>query len=223
MYSQSDTNLPTVATEDLVPWFPRLRKLRIYRSMKFAGWSMFNALIHDGLRTLWIAMEFSPVVSAYFQQRGTLPALTWSSFDVAEFHSLNFLQANPHLTALAILAIQSKVPDGTRLLSSVSRSFKQPKSLWIRDWTHILCSKEALDFIRILKSLEQLHLSVVEQLDRPSDMVRTYLGELPCLKRSTITRDPYDNWMLFRSNKEWYRHRWLTSESGDPDWVELLE
>ena len=110
IYSQLDTDLNTFATEDPIPRFPRLLELRMHWSMKFADWSMLNALIHDGLCTLDMAMESSPVVSAYFQQRGTVPTLTWSSFDITECHSLDFLQANPQLTTLTIRPYSQRSP-----------------------------------------------------------------------------------------------------------------
>lgn len=66
----------------------------------------------------------SPVVSAYSHM---------VIFRRNRMSQSRFLQANPRLTTLTISAIQFKIPNGIRLLPSIWRSFKQLKSLSIRD------------------------------------------------------------------------------------------
>lgn len=161
---------------------------------------LLNSLVQDGLRTLDVDTEESPVYANFFRQRGSIRSLTtfvWDTFQIPINHQLEFLRANPQLSKLAIPHAAPKEMLDTSLLPLLASSFTALTSLDLK-WMGLSISESALETISSLTSLEQIHLSAGNQSGWRHDwlidheIMRKHLAKLPSLKRIAFSRDSYN-------------------------------
>jgi hypothetical protein len=193
------------------PQFPSLRKLKIGHS-KFADSSSLNALLGSNLRLLIADPEASAVHEECFQKRGTIRSLesfAWESFKISADHPLDFLLANTQLLRLAISYPTPPAFLENKLLPLLSSSFTSLHSLSLI-WQGTIIPNSALEIIRTITSLEQIHLSAGFQHGWRHDWLidheamGRYLILLPNLKRIAFSRDSYDNHFSWSSVEHYY-------------------
>ncbi|KAF6219669.1 hypothetical protein HO133_004138 [Letharia lupina] len=209
------------------PQFPRLRSLKL-QTVLFSDYSMLDALLEGDLRELEVDPGHDSLYSEFFEQRGTMPALTTLVWDgkIKADQSLSFLQAN---TQLSKLSFQWEAPGvflETRLLPLLTKSFRHLTSLSLK-WEGDSIPGSALEAISSLEILQQLHLSAGHQhgwryswfIDHA--LMRSRLKKLTSLRRMAFTRDIYDNEVEWSAPERYYEDRFhndLDLDADEDEW-----
>lgn len=214
-----------------MPQFNRLRHLRLCR-IKIMSFPMLDALVHDGIRTLDVNTEISPVYSEFFQKRGRIPSLEafiGSTLYLSKNHHLAFLRANVQLLRLSL---PNPTPDTlleTQLLPLLCSSFPRLESISLV-WNSLSIPESALEMLGSLTSLKKIHLSAGYQTGRRYDWLidhekmRKYLHGLPLLEKIAFSRDSYDIGLPGAEVQSYYEDRILvwaagkTSEEYEMEW-----
>ena len=187
-----------VEAMETLPRFTALRSLTM-NHVRHMRPSFLSSLVQDGLYTLDVKTEASPVYSDFFRQRGCIRSLTtfvWRDSRLPIDHRLEFLRANPHLCKLAVPRAAPEDLLETTLLPLLVSSFYALKSLTLT-WDGLFISESALETIGYLTSLEQIHLSAGNQFGWRHDWLidhgsmRKYLSRLPNLRKIAFSRDSY--------------------------------
>ena len=143
-----------------------MHKLKLARVEKFDS-SLYDALLQEGLRSLEIQTEPSPVFNKFFKKRGTirsLETLVWITFH--QFgpgynpQQLDFLETNVHLSTLRLEGASNHFLEG-KLLPLISTTFFQLKPLCLA-WRDGHISDRSLEMISHLGCLEHFHLITEE-------------------------------------------------------------
>ena len=214
-------------TMESTPQFPRLRSLKL-QTVLFSDYSMLDALLEGDLRELEVDLGHDSLYSEFFEQRGTMPALTTLVWDgkIKADQSLSFLRAN---TQLSKLSFQWEAPGvflETRLLPLLTKSFRHLTSLSLK-WEGDSIPGSALEAISSLEILQQLHLSAGHQhgwryswfIDHA--LMRSRLKKLTSLRRMAFTRDIYDNEVEWSAPERYYEDRFhndLDLDADEDEW-----
>ena len=187
----------TDSTVSTLPRFPNLRRLSV-GILSFKDSSMLEALVQDSLRYLEVGTTWDSIYSKFFENRGTIPNLdtfVWSGYDPEE-PPYSFLQANPHVSKLALPNSCSSTMLDTKIIPLLEK-FRNLTSLSLV-WQENSIEESALKGICTLKTLKQVCLSAGEQYGWKHDWLidhdclRRYLRTLPFLERLAFSRDSYN-------------------------------
>lgn len=209
------------------PQFLSLRSL-ILLDVTFSDYSILDALLEGDLRELEVDLGQDRLYSEFFDERGTMPALTTLVWDakIKADQSIRFLQANPHLLKLSLQREASVAFLETQLLPLLAKSFQHLTSLCLKlDSDSIPAS--TLEAIGSLKSLQQLHVSAGYQhgprytwfIDH--ELMRSRLKNLTSLRRMAFSRDIYDNEVDWSAPERYYEdnyHDDLPPDASILDW-----
>lgn len=210
-------------TVGLAPQFPRLRSLSLH-NVAFSDYSILDALLEYDIRELEVDPGHDALYSEFFEQRGTMPALTTLIWDgkIKTDQSLNFLQANAQLSKFSL---QWEAP-GTflevQLLPLLAKEFRQLTSLSLK-WESDSIPRSALEAIGCLESLQQLHLSAGYQCGEKynwfinHELMRSRLRRLTSLQRMAFSRDIYDNEVEWSAPERYYEDRFHNDLPADAD------
>ena len=195
------------------PQFPRLRSLGL-RDVVFSDYSMLDALLEGDLRELEVDLGRDSLYLEFFEERGTMPALTTLVWDgkIKADQSLSFLKANTQLSKLSLQREASGAFLETQLLPILTTSFRQLTSLSLK-WDSDSIPGSALEAISSLGGLQQLHLSAGDQFGWgyswliDHELMRSRLKNLGFLKRLAFSRDIYDNEVGWSSPERYYEDR----------------
>ena len=182
------------------PHFACLRYLTL-QQINFVEITALEALLQDKLYALDVDTESTLCSTEFFEKRGTVKSLrifVWSSYKLPSTHSLAFVRANPQLTKLDLKFPNSGAFLEERLLLLLFTSFPSLTSLGLT-WKETSIPESALQKISTLKGLQQIRLSAGKQdgwiynwlIDH--ELMRKYLGCLPCLAKIAFSRDTYTN------------------------------
>lgn len=183
------------------PCFPNLRYLRLKR-VNFKDAAMLKELVHDGLMSLNVNLDYSDASSVFFADRGNVPGLRmlrWDSFKGPESPSWKFLLANPQVQELRISQPVPEIYLEETFLPLLTRQFLCLKSLWL-DRAGNDVSQHSLRLIGQLSTLEKLALSTGRGgvtypygwlIDHAA--VQKHLQNLRHLKKLLFGRDIYEN------------------------------
>ena len=205
-------------TMDSAPQFPSLRSL-ILKDVAFSDYSILDALLEGDLRELEVNLGQDSLFSEFFDERGTMPALTtlvWNAKIKAE-QTIRFLQANSHLSKLSLEREASTVFLENQLLPLLAKSFQCLTSLCLKLDSDLIPGS-MLEAIGSLKSLQQLHVSAGHQHgSRYSwfinhELMRSRLKNLTSLRRMAFSRDIYDNEVDWSAPERYYE------DVRDIDW-----
>lgn len=139
-------------TMALGPQFPSLRYLELH-NVSFSDFSILDALLEGGLRVLKVDLAHDSLYSEFFEERGTMFALTtlvWVG-NIKAGQSLTFLQANARLSKLSLKEPASGAFLETQLLPLLGHSFQQLTSLSLK-WQDDCIPSSAIEAVGSLGS-----------------------------------------------------------------------
>lgn len=174
------------------PRFPCLRNLQL-RGGDLLDASILDALLQDNIRSLDVDTEGTRLRSEYFRTRGPIPSLEtfiWSSTDLNDTQSLDFLRANPQLSKLSL---EYPAPNGLltqQVLPLLATCFCGLKSLNLV-WLEGDISDQAVQVLRSVRSLEQIRLGSEQDWHVDHGAVRHHLRCLPALEKLEFDQDCY--------------------------------